>query len=145
MLCIFKGNWKKLLDAECAFDMIHVKNIYTALDWHLLVTDPGVITQGTGSGLTRITAARSNKAIVVYYPERRSATIMNKLAKAANATWHDPRNGKTVPAGEFVPGQSRSMNPPQGWEDAVLVLMTETTVSNPGELTDAEVAHASTG
>jgi len=143
VLCTFEGNWKKLLDTECAFDMIHVKNIYTAFDWHLLVTDPGVVTQGTGSGLTRITAARSNKAIVVYYPERRSATIMNKLAKAANAAWHDPRNGKTVPASEFVPRQSRSMNPPQGWEDAVLVLMTEATVSNSGELTDAEVAPAS--
>jgi hypothetical protein len=121
---MFKGNWKKLLDAECAFDMMHLKNIYTAFDWHLLVTDSGVVTQGTGSGLTRITAARSNQAIVVYYPECRSATILNKLATAANSTWHDPRNGKTVPASEFVSGQSQSMNPPRGWEDAVLVLET---------------------
>jgi hypothetical protein len=60
--------------------------------------------------------------LVVYYPDNAGSTIQNILASSATATWHDPRDGGTEAGGTFSPGESRSMTPPSGWEDALLLL-----------------------
>ena len=63
---------------------------------------------------------------MVYYPDDHVGHLSNPLGVAASATWFDPRNGHMTGDGLFAAGQSRTLTPPAGWEDAVLLLADST-------------------
>ena len=91
-------------------------------EWWTLQPDQSVITNGIGMGEQLKAALKSKKEIMVFYPDSSSAIVRNTLEKKVNATWFDPRNGRTIKAQSFKPGQSLEMTPPPVWEDAILVM-----------------------
>jgi hypothetical protein len=118
------GSWKSLLDSPGAGDLPHLRNLLNDNEWWKWQRSQGSITSGKSSGATIKAAVKStdNSRMLVYYPERNSATIRNDLGGSATASWFDPRNGNTTGAGSFKINQSRALTPPNGWEDAVLIL-----------------------
>ena len=118
------GSWKKLLDSPAACDLFHLRELLENNEWWKWKHSQSSILDGASSGATIKAAVMSSDSnrMLVYYPERNSATIRNDLERSAIATWFDPRNGNTIPAGSFSRGQTQALTPPSGWEDAVLIL-----------------------
>lgn len=92
--------------------------------WPNWVPDQSVIMEGQGSDESLKTAVHctNGRKTLVYFANVSPATIKNSLGKEANATWFDPRDGQTQKARTFETDASRSMTPPRGWEDAILVM-----------------------
>ncbi|HQU86813.1 MAG TPA: putative collagen-binding domain-containing protein, partial [Pyrinomonadaceae bacterium] len=66
--------------------------------------------------------SESGDFLAVYFSNNSPAKVRNKLKISATAEWFDPRNGKTQSAGQFATNEAREMLPPDGWEDAILLL-----------------------
>jgi hypothetical protein len=96
-------------------------------DWSKWTPDGGMITGPAGEGDSLKTGVRTadGDMALVYFADNTGTTIRNTLDRAAQADWFDPRDGMTQPAGRIESGESREMQPPGGWEDAVLVLRRE--------------------
>lgn len=118
------GSWKKLLDSPAAGDLSHLRTLLDENEWWKWQRAQGSIIDGISAGATIKAAVKSadNSRMLVYYPEINSATIRNDLGRSAIATWFDPSNGNTTTAGNINKGRSRALTPPDGWEDAVLIL-----------------------
>lgn len=116
------GNWEGRLNIGCAMDLPHVKSLLTGRAWHSLVPDQTIISAGAGSGSTQKRASKLSGELLVYYPNNTTANIKNILRTSADAKWFDPRAGTTASAGTFAAGATRTMLPPTGWEDSVLIL-----------------------
>ena len=122
-------NWDQtgnldFLDSPGAMQMSVLADFAKKYHWWKWVPDNSSIISGVDSLSKRKVAVRSvnNEISVVYFPENSNATIRNILNAKASALWLDPRNGKKIKAAKFAQEQSRSLTPPKGWEDAVLVL-----------------------
>ncbi len=115
---------KNCLDSPAAGDLSHLRTLLDENEWWKWQRSQGSIIDGISAGATIKAAVKSadNSRMLVYYPEINSATIRNDLGRSAIATWFDPSNGNTSTAGNFNKGQSRALTPPDGWEDAVLIL-----------------------
>lgn len=63
--------------------------------------------------------------ILIYLPTNRPVEVKLDLAasKKATARWFDPRDGRETPAGDHACGTTVDFKPPEGWEDAVLVVL----------------------
>jgi hypothetical protein len=95
--------------------------------WWTLSPQPSLIEGDPGEGQLRIVAMRSfeGNRILVYLPTNRAVKVELDLAgsKKATARWFDPRDAGETPAGEHVCGTTVDFKPPEGWEDAVLVVV----------------------
>ena len=118
------GAWKKRLALEGANDLRHVRTVLALRNWQKQIPAPEVIISGAGTGATRKVASRSmnNDGLLVYYPENTAAVIKNTLPVEARARWFNVSNGSFEGAGTFLPSQKRSLQPPEGWADAALVI-----------------------
>ncbi len=115
------------LNSMGARNMEVLSKFMKAREWWKFVPDQKMIASGEGSGYTRKVAVKSTDGdeSYVYYPEISAANVfMNRITTGTDvvATWFDPRNGNTQPAGTYTKTQSVSLTPPAGWEDAVLQL-----------------------
>lgn len=95
-------------------------------NWWKMTPDQTIVSS-PGSGTSRKAAMRSTDGdeCLIYYPTVSSTTINMGCITSTNsvgATWFDPRNGGTQDAGTFPRTQQVTMQPPGGWEDAVLDL-----------------------
>jgi len=88
-----------------------MRAIFGALDWWSLVP---------------VAARSSNRTwAVVYFPTRKSVDVKLDAVNATRsvmATWMNPATGRTQAAGQMPAKGTRSFKPPEGWEDAILVL-----------------------
>lgn len=75
-----------------------------------------------GDGLKTAVRSADGRKVLVYFANNSETTVLNTLEEDAVATWFYPRVGIYEPGGHFGAGTERSMRPPSGWEDAVLVL-----------------------
>lgn len=92
--------------------------------WAEWIPDQDVLVGPVGEGenlATAVTRASGDMALV-YYSNHSQKRIKNTLNKAALAHWFDPRNGNEEQAGRFERNEARDMIPPNGWEDAILVI-----------------------
>ncbi|MBD0374478.1 MAG: hypothetical protein ICV51_02470, partial [Flavisolibacter sp.] len=92
--------------------------------WYDWVPDQSIILRGaeTGENLKVAVTSATGRMVLVYFPNNSFAEIKNTLNKAATASWFDPRNGRETGAGNFQQNESRNIVPPDGWEDAILVI-----------------------
>ena len=92
--------------------------------WFKWSPDVSIIERGTGENESLKTAVISDSGdfLAVYFSNNSPAKVRNKLKKEAAANWFDPRNGKTESAGNFAANEARDLIPPDGWEDAILIL-----------------------
>ena len=121
--------WRKALDAPGAVQMGILRKIFLGLkEWWYLVPDQSIFASGGNTaGQVLILAARhkDGKWIMVYLANKADFSInMNKLSPAGkvNASWVDPRTGKSVSAGSFSNTGVQSFSTPDEWEDALLIL-----------------------
>jgi len=120
--------WKRALDAPGAVQMGVLKGVFMARrEWWLLVPDQSVLATGghTDGDLLRLAARhRDGLWAMVYLADAADFSVnMDRLAAGeVKASWVDPRTGDAVPAGTFPNTGQRSFSPPEGWEDALLVL-----------------------
>ncbi|HUT90030.1 MAG TPA: glycoside hydrolase family 140 protein [Thermoguttaceae bacterium] len=95
--------------------------------WWTLSPQPSLIEGDPGEGQSRIVAMCSSEGnrILVYLPTNRAVKVELDLAgsKKATARWFDPRDGRETQAGDHACGTTVDFKPPEGWEDAVLVVV----------------------
>ena len=98
-------------------------------DWTSLSPHPELIAGDPGEGQSQVVAMRSANSdrILVYLPTGRPVKINLDLARSTQAIahWFDPRDGHAEEAGQHAGGSTVTFQPPEGWEDALLVVARE--------------------
>jgi|WetSurMetagenome_2_1015567.scaffolds.fasta_scaffold00002_70 hypothetical protein len=117
--------WKQALDFPGVAQFASVaKKFLLEHQWSEWIPDDEILIGRTGDGdslRTAVITAPGNMALA-YFSNNSGARIKNILLKSAIAYWFDPRIGSEVSAGQFKQGEDRRMTPPEGWEDAILIL-----------------------
>jgi hypothetical protein len=101
-------------------DGMYVQQLFTSLDWHLLVPDFDhvVMTAGYGNWGNRnyVTAAltEDGNTMVAYLPSSRPVTIdMSKISGfEANCKWYNPSNGSNTEIGTYATSGNQNFTPP---------------------------------
>jgi hypothetical protein len=121
--------WKKSLDAPGAIQMGILKKVLTGRkEWWYLVPDQTVFASGGKSDGDILNLAARHKDglwVMAYLGSKASFSInMDKLTggKEADASWIDPRTGRSTAIGTLPNTGAREFSTPEGWEDALLVL-----------------------
>ncbi len=135
--------WKQALDAPGATQLSILKRIFLdRKEWWCLVPDQTVFARGgntTGTLLNLAARHKDGQWIMAYLGGYKS--LLSRLAeqlgskpsvsirmdkitvgKSVNAFWIDPRTGQSVAIGHFANTNVQSFSPPDGWEDALLIL-----------------------
>jgi len=117
--------WKQALEFPAGANFARVaKEFLYKHQWSQWIPDQSILERGNGSGeslKSAVTLASGNLALV-YFSNNSHAKIKNTLNRASVAHWFDPRNGHEAKAGSFELNESRDLIPPEGWEDAILVV-----------------------
>jgi hypothetical protein len=117
--------WRQALDFPGARQIARTgKAFLLEHHWPDWVPDQSVIAVAGDAAESRQTAVHTTKGrkTLVYFADTTPATVKNVLDAPCQAHWFDPRNGETKKAEAFDRDASRRVTPPNGWEDAILVL-----------------------
>lgn len=117
--------WKQALEFPAAANFAGLtKKFLLENQWFKWIPDVSIIERGTGENESLKTAVISDSRdfLAVYFSNNSPAKVRNRLKKDVAANWFDPRNGKTETAGNFAANEARDVIPPDGWEDAILIL-----------------------
>lgn len=126
------SNWAQISEIDYinsvgSSQMAVLAKFMTARKWWQLAPDQDLIEGGGGSGADRLTALRAvdGSQCCIHFPAHLAAKIrMDGMsnAKIVQAVWLDPRTGFEQTAGKFKTAETPSLTPPDGWEDAILIL-----------------------
>lgn len=117
--------WDEAILRPGASQLIHLKNLMLTRsyldrvpDQSLLLSDPG-----EGAGHVQATCALYGHYALVYIPQAEQTVQidLSRLAGPVRASWYDPRDGRTLPIGEFA-GPSAAFTTPVAGPDWVLAL-----------------------
>jgi hypothetical protein len=121
--------WKQALDAPGAIQLAILKRIFLGLnEWWYLVPDQSVFAPSgyvLGKVLNLGARHKDGQWVMAYFADK--ATVLMRMDKiipgsAVNASWVDPKTGRSMAAGRFSNRGLQSFSTPEGWEDAVLIL-----------------------
>jgi hypothetical protein len=120
-------DWEAALDSPGARHLAVLARFFTSLAWWRLVPDQSVIASGVGSGEKLNAAMRSSQGdcILAYLSSPTGITLrMDRLTagSSARATWIDPTTGARSKIGDLPTHGERLFTPPDGWQDALLLL-----------------------
>jgi collagenase-like protein with putative collagen-binding domain/uncharacterized protein DUF4038 len=120
--------WRQAIEAPGASQAGKVRSVLKSLpEWWLLTPDQSVLASGGNTdGDVLFLSARhkdGNWAIVYCAAPHTFSVTMNKLTGAVQASWVDPRRGERKAIGSVRNSGIRSFTTPDGWEDAVLLLV----------------------
>ncbi len=115
------------LDSPGALQMGVLQRFLAARQWWKLEPDQTILRNGEENGERRKVAVRAEDggAAYVFYPVNEPAALrLSTLGPAAGypASWFDPRDGHTETIGVLTEAKAANLKPPEGWEDAVLVI-----------------------
>jgi hypothetical protein len=121
--------WPQALDADGAVQMGVLKQVFLEREeWWNLEPDSTLLLEGgntEGQLLTLAARHAEGKWLLVYLGAKASCIVdMTKIAGAERATafWCDPRNGGSIPLGDFPTDRVERFTTPEGWEDALLII-----------------------
>ncbi|MCC6353094.1 MAG: glycoside hydrolase family 140 protein [Verrucomicrobiae bacterium] len=120
--------WQQAIRLPGANQMRHARSLMESRPFLTRIPDQSLIVGGALSGADHLQATRDARGAYafVYSPSGKPFTVdLSKLSGARiRATWFDPRNGESSPAGEFPGAESRRFAPPSSGDghDWVLVL-----------------------
>ncbi|MGD0743740.1 MAG: DUF4038 domain-containing protein [Verrucomicrobiota bacterium] len=124
--------WQKALDAPGAIQMGVLKRIFTdRFEWWKLVPDQSLFVNGgktKGEVLQLAARHEGGRWALFYLAEPAKITVRLDRVGAShklNACWIDPRNGNRVTVGSMLPEGEKQFTPPEKWEDAILLLESE--------------------
>jgi hypothetical protein len=125
-------NWNQhahidYLDSSGALQMSVLQRFLSTREWWKLVPDLTILRNGEENGERHKVAVRAEdrSAAYVFFPVNAPAALRLSVlgpAAAFPAYWFDPRNGSTQPIGVLTEATAANLKPPEGWEDAVLVI-----------------------
>lgn len=119
--------WNIALNAAGAGQMVYLKNLMLSRSYFDRVPDQSIIAGTNGEKYERVIATRGDNYIMVYtYTGKDFELNMGKIAgNEVNATWFDPRTGKTSVIGKIKNTGVAKFNPPgepKNGNDWVLIL-----------------------
>jgi hypothetical protein len=119
--------WKDALHSPGARDMQALGRVLRECRWWELEPDQDIFADGAGSGINVNAAARAHDGsrIIAYFAAPHPARLrLDGLAAAPGAQgfWIDPRSGARTAIGAVPTREVRSFTPPEGFEDAVLLI-----------------------
>ncbi|WP_416865745.1 MAG: DUF4038 domain-containing protein [Imperialibacter sp.] len=118
-------SWQQALDFPGGANFAGVtKAFLLEHEWFNWVPEGRILVGSVGEGESlkpSVVHSAGNK-VLVYFSNNSGAHIKNTMSGSANAQWFYPRDGKKEDAGSFDKSEVRDMIPPNGWEDAILVL-----------------------
>jgi hypothetical protein len=123
-----RPTWKQSLDAPGARQMGVLRGALEARpEWWLLVPDSSILASGglTQGKVLRIAARhRDGKWAMVYLADRTEFSVDLGKVKGTRiaASWINPVDGKSTPAGDFDGRGVEPFKTPDGWEDSLIVL-----------------------
>lgn len=111
----------------CGRYVLDPSRFLAAREWWKLVPDQTIIRNGEENGERRKVAVRAedDNAAYVFFPVNEGASLRLGALRAAAAfpaAWLDPRDGHTESIGVLTEAMASNLKPPEGWEDAVLVI-----------------------
>lgn len=125
--------WYEALDYPGAFQMKHLRTLFTSRPFTELIPDQELIAKDSlqGAAPSRAARARDNSFALIYVPHGQSLDIdlsmfNNSMVKAS---WYNPRMGKSIHLKSFIAQQVHSFDPPadpKRGNDWVLVIDKET-------------------
>lgn len=131
----FFGDWELLLDSPGAVGMTNLINFMSSYDWYNFHPDQNMIVSGESTGITRkvVQTNEDTTIILVYYPTATECTIdMNNVTESyISAQWYNPVSNAYQHTGIVNTSTPVSFIPPLGWEDAILILNTNTPYTGP--------------
>lgn len=124
--------WKEALEAPGAKQMGILKKIFLGLEeWWNLVPDQSILKSGgqTEGRLLNLAARhKDGKWIMAYLADKASFQVdMGKITagKKVEASWIDPRTGKSTSIGSYGTNGTKSFSTPDDWEDSLILLKAE--------------------
>ena len=118
--------WQEALNFPGAAQVAGIgKQFLIEHNWTKWIPNGNVI-NGTGEGesLKSAVTTESGDMALIYFSDNSNTRVNNILNKEAAAYWFYPRDGEIRKVDSFKLNESRNMNPPEKWEDAILVLQT---------------------
>jgi len=119
-------DWRQWLDSPASRQMALLRGFFDSLDWWSLVPDPDLLPGASGETVAARSANRT--WTLVYFPVRKPADVKLDGANARGAvriSWFNPATGESRPGDRVAAQGVQSFTPPEGWEDAVLLLRAE--------------------
>jgi len=121
--------WKPALDAPGATQLGILKKIFLERkEWWHLVPDQTVFASGgntEGQVLNLAARHKDGRWVMLYLGGKASFSVnMDKVAgtNGIKPVWIDPRTGQSLPVERRPNRGVESFSPPEGWEDALLIL-----------------------
>lgn len=118
--------WDEAIDDPGAAQMVHLKNLILSKPYFERIPDQSLIAEN-GERYDRLLATRGKDYALIYTWNGREMKVnMGKIGGAkVNASWYDPRTGKTKVLGKIKNKGIKTFNPPgevRNGNDWVLVL-----------------------
>lgn len=115
--------WRSWYNSPCASQMMIMGNLFRSIEWWKLIPDQSIFVNHVNGN----TAARSSDGdwILVYLTNMESVTLrLDNITASKTATgwWIDPLTGTRTEIGSFPTSANRDFFPPEGWQDAVLLI-----------------------
>jgi hypothetical protein len=122
-----KDEWNVALNAEGSKQMIYLKNLILSRSYFDRVPDQSVIAGTNGEKNDHLMATRGTAYVMVYtFNGKEMSLNMGKIpGQRVKSSWYNPRNGKTIAAGEVQNNGVQKFDPPgepKDGNDWVLIL-----------------------
>ena len=119
--------WREALDAPGARQMGVMRRVLERTEWWRGVPDPSAFADGLQDGPLPPVAMCADRGdwVLAYLCSNAPIKVrMDKIATGSivEASWIDPRTADQTEIGRYSNTGVRSFSPPEGWEDAVLLL-----------------------
>jgi hypothetical protein len=122
-------SWKQALDDPGAVQMGILKDIFLARhEWWQLVPDQTIFASGgeTNGQILNLAARHADGQWTLVYLGGKAFFSINldKMPTAihANASWVEPKSGRSITIGPVANTGVKPFTTPEGWEDAILIL-----------------------
>ncbi len=116
--------WHEKLNTAGTQWTLRYADIMRSVPWWDMVPDSTLIVSGRGSGTAEVVGCRlpNDEQLMVYFPVNASATIdLAQLPQdTATLTWY--KTDEVIEVRQTVAVRQNSLRPPEGWEDALLVV-----------------------
>jgi hypothetical protein len=114
--------WREWVDSPGARSMKVLGDVMRGRRWWRLVPDQSLLPKPGENAACR---SSDGDWELVYVPDATAGAVAVRLSgvttnKKVRVAWLDPRDGATVNVGEFPSTATPAVEPPKGWEDAVL-------------------------
>ncbi|MEO1526398.1 MAG: glycoside hydrolase family 140 protein [Planctomycetota bacterium] len=122
------GDFWKALDAEGAFDMLHLRRLMQSRSAKTWIPDQSLVPKSSADGDHPIVAirAKNNQSALIYFPTGGATQVdLSKFKGPLKAKWFDPRTGNSTPTNDAPAQTTSTIQAPTTGENNDWVLIVE--------------------